>query len=235
MYKNLKILAVIPARGGSKGVPRKNLKKILGKSLVEWTIDTAKNSKYIDRYILSSEDDEIIETAEKAGCEIPFKRPLSLAEDDSTTNDVILHALENVDGYDLVVCMQVTSPLVKSEDIDACIETCVETGAKASVSACRPDKSPYWMFGIEKGFMKPVMGPSYFNKRRQALPEVYVPNGAVSVAYSSWFKENKSFYSDYTSAYIMPIERSFDLDTEFDFMVLETFLDRKKRCGCFEN
>jgi len=227
VYKDLKVLAIIPARGGSKGVPGKNLRKIEGKTLIERTINIAKQSQYIDRFILSSDDDEIIETAKKAGCEVPFKRPQNLAQDNSSTNDVIIHALENIKGYDLVVCLQVTSPLVISKDIDLSIDKCVKEKAKSCVSSCKPSKNPFWMFELENGFFKPLMGKEFFLKRRQELPDVYIPNGAVAVAFIDWFKENKSFYSEFTTSYIMPAERSFDLDTEFDFFFVETYLQKK--------
>ncbi|MGM0609150.1 MAG: cytidylyltransferase domain-containing protein [Candidatus Muiribacteriota bacterium] len=223
MYNDLKVLAVIPARGGSKGVPGKNLRKINRKTLIERAVEVARQSQYIDRFILSSDDDAIIENAIKAGCEVPFKRPEYLALDESSTSDVLLHVLENIPGYDLIVCIQPTSPLTAGEDIDKCIETCVSSKGRACVSACVPGKSPYWMFKSEKGFLRPLMGNQYLKKRRQDLPEVFVPNGSVFAAYVQWFKENKSFYSDDTVLYIMPAERSFDLDTEFDFMVLETY------------
>jgi CMP-N-acetylneuraminic acid synthetase len=227
MFNDLKVLAVIPARGGSKGVPRKNLRKIEGKTLVERTVDIASKSKYIDRLVLSSDNEDIIENAKSAGCEIPFKRPENLSKDNSSTRDVILHTLENVRGYDLVVSLQVTSPLVKTEDVDACIFKCVSTDSKACVSACVSGKSPYWMFKIENNFLVPLMGNEFLHKRRQDLPLAYIPNGAVFVAYTEWFKKNKTFYSDVTTAHIMPEERSFDLDTEFDFLLVETFLKQK--------
>lgn len=226
MYKDNKIICVIPARGGSKSVPGKNLRKVAGKPLLGWAIETAKKSKYIDRLILSSEDENIIETAKKYNCEVPFVRPQELAGDTSTTNEVILHALRELSGFDLVVVLQVTSPLVTSDDIDGCIEKCIdEENIFACVSACEPDKSPYWMFEMEDNVLTPVMGEDFLNKRRQDLPNVYIPNGAVFVAYSIWFLKRKSFYSKNTSGYIMPRERSIDLDTEFDFKLLETYLE----------
>jgi len=228
MYKGKKILALIPARGGSKSVPGKNLRPVGGKPLLAWTIETAKKSKFIDRLILSSDDDQIMHSAKYYGCEVPFVRPSELAGDSSPTNDVILHAIDNIKGYDLVVALQVTSPLVTEEDIDQCIKKCIDEKAKACVSACEPDKSPYWMFCMEDERLVPVLGEGYLNKRRQELPSVYVPNGAVFVADVKWFKINKSFYSDLTVGYIMPRERSIDLDTEFDFKLLETYLEYRK-------
>lgn len=144
---NSKILAIIPARGGSKGVPRKNIRELAGKPLIAWTIEEAKKSKYIDRLILSTEDDEIIEVAKQYGCEVPFKRPIELAQDDTPGIDPVLHAIEQCPGYDYVVLLQPTSPLRTVDDIDGCIEQLLSSdGTNFCVSVTEPEKSPYWMY-----------------------------------------------------------------------------------------
>lgn len=228
MYKGKKILCTIPARGGSKSVPGKNLRKVGGKPLLAWAIETAQQSSLIDRLVLSSEDERIISTAKEYNCEVPFVRPVHLADDTSTTNEVVLHVLKEIKGFDIIAVLQVTSPLVTVEDIDCCIKKCIdEENIFACVTACEPDKSPYWMFNMTGNVLTPVMGESFLNKRRQDLPEVYIPNGAVFAAYTEWFLSNKSFYSENTTGYIMPRERSLDLDTEFDFKLLEIYLDQK--------
>jgi len=123
MIDSQKILALIPARGGSKGLPRKNILPLSGKPLIAWTVEAAKNSKYIDNCIVSTDDIEIAECAEKYGAEIPFLRPPNLATDFTSSNDVILHAIENIhDNYDLLVLLQPTSPLRTEYDIDNGIE-----------------------------------------------------------------------------------------------------------------
>ncbi|MEH2097772.1 acylneuraminate cytidylyltransferase family protein, partial [Nostoc sp.] len=121
MIHGKKVLAIIPARGGSKAVPRKNIREIGGKPLIAWTIEEAKKSQYIDRLILSSEDDEIISIAQKWGCEIAFKRPVELAQDDTPGIAPVLHALNQLPIYDYVVLLQPTSPLRQVIDIDGCI------------------------------------------------------------------------------------------------------------------
>jgi CMP-N,N'-diacetyllegionaminic acid synthase len=119
MFEGKTILAIVPARGGSKGVPRKNIRLLAGKPLIAWTIDEAKKSRYIDRLILSSEDDEIIEVAREFGCEIPFKRPDELAQDDTPGIESVIHAINTLEEkYDFVVLLQPTSPLRTVEDID---------------------------------------------------------------------------------------------------------------------
>ena len=113
-----KILAVITARGGSKGLVRKNILDLAGMPLIAWTIQAAKQSKYINRVVLSSDDDEIMTVAEKYGCEVPFRRPAMLASDDASSLDVLFHAIGEVSGYDYVILLQPTSPLRTSTDID---------------------------------------------------------------------------------------------------------------------
>jgi len=222
MFKSKKILAIIPARGGSKGVPRKNIKPAGGKPLIAWIIEAAKKSRYIDRLILSSDDNQIISVAQKYECEVPFVRPDHLAQDDSTASDVILHALDEIPGYDYVMLLQPTSPLTETKDIDGCIEACLNSNAKSTVSVTEPEKSPYWMFNVGKeNELSPVLGAEYLNRPRQELPRVYMPTGAIYIAEIKWFLENRSFYSNITTGYIVPQERSLDIDSELDFRILE--------------
>lgn len=222
MIDNKKVLAIIPARGGSKGVPRKNLRNLAGKPLIAWTIEEAKKSKYIDRLILSSEDAEIIKVAKEYGCEVPFVRPSELAQDETAGIDPLLHALEELAGYDYIVSLQPTSPLRITEDIDACIEKMMETNSPACVSVTEPANSPYWMYYVsDQEKMVPLIEQDSLTVRRQDLPAVYALNGAVYVAEVDWLKRNKSFLTKETSAFIMPIYRSYDIDTERDFRVCE--------------
>lgn len=228
LFQNKRILAVIPARGGSKGVPLKNIREVGGKPLIAWAIEAVKKSLYIDRLILSSDDDRIIAKAQEWGCEVPFKRPEDLARDDSSSIDVVLHAAESIPGYEIIVVVQPTSPLVEPSDIDSCIEKLFETSAKSSVSITEPSKSPYWMFTLDaKGFIAPLMDESFLQKRRQDLPSAFIPNGAVYVAYIDWLFKTKSFYGKETACHIMPKERSLDIDTEMDFVFMDACLKLK--------
>ncbi|WDP89762.1 MAG: acylneuraminate cytidylyltransferase family protein [Desulfobacter sp.] len=217
MFDQMKILGVIAARGGSKGVPRKNVRRAGGKPLIAWMIEAAGRSRLMDRLILSSDDSEIIRVAGQYGCEAPFVRPAHLARDESSVSDVIVHAMESVPGYDFVMLLQPTSPLTRAEDIDGCIESCINSSSDAMVSVTQVDKSPYWMFHMDgTAMLKPVLGERYLNKRRQDLPVSYLPSGAIYMARSSWFMANRSFYSDTTRGYVVPAERSLDIDTESD-------------------
>lgn len=228
MIKNFSCLAIIPARGGSKGIPRKNIRKIAGKPLIAWTIETAKKSKYLDRLILSSEDDEIIAVARQWGCEVPFKRPKELALDETPGIEPILHAMKMLPGYDLIVVLQPTSPLRSVEDIDLCIEKCVNNNANACVSVTEQDKSPYWMYSLdEKEYLRPIVSLGGLVTRRQDLPKAFALNGAVYVGKSDWLNKKKNFLTEETLAYIMPKERSLDIDTYMDFKICEWFLSLK--------
>jgi CMP-N,N'-diacetyllegionaminic acid synthase len=222
MIDGRRVLAVITARGGSKGVPRKNIRKLAGKPLIAWTIEAAKKSKYIDRLILSSDDDEIMEVSAAWGCEVPFKRPSELSQDNTPGIEPVLHAVEQLPDYDYVVLLQPTSPLRTSEDIDGCIEKCVRKHAPACVSVTETEKSPFWMFTLDSGDrMRPILQQSVIAPRRQDLPHVYVLNGAVYVARTDWLKQTRTFLAPETIAYEMPRLRSADIDAEADFLTCE--------------
>ena len=184
MYNEKKILAIVPARGGSKGVPRKNIREFCGKPLIAWTLEQAANSKYIDTCVVSTEDAEIKAVAEKFGGLVPFMRPTELARDESPSVDAIIHAMNMMPGYDVIVVLQVTSPLRTSVDIDGAIEYCFEKGAQSCISLTEAATNPYWTFVLDdSGQIKRLLKIAYEQSyRRQNLPKVYQPNGAVYIA-----------------------------------------------------
>lgn len=225
-----KILAIIPARGGSKGVPRKNIRDLAGKPLIAWTIEEAKKSKYITRLILSSEDKEIIEVAKKYGCEVPFVRPIELAQDNTPGIEPVLHAIEKCPGYDYVLLLQPTSPLRTVEDIDGCIEFLLNKKLDFCVSVTEAEKSPYWMYKIDNdGQMNLLIEQEELVYRRQDLPPVYMLNGAIYIAKVEKLLEEKSFLTQNTKAFIMCRENSFDIDTELDFLICEQIIKRREK------
>ena len=228
MYNNKSILAIIPARGGSKGVPRKNIVEVGGKPLIAWTITEAQKSRYIDRLILSSDDDEIVDVAKFWGCEVPFVRPESLAKDDTPGVEPVLHAISAIsEKYDYVLLLQPTSPLRTVEDIDGCIELCITKRANACISVSEPDKSPYWTFSVDdNGKLQPLMEDHKIYTQRQLLPQTYYINGALYIAKSDWIIQSKAFISPETFAYKMPPKRSIDIDTKLDIDFLN-FLSAK--------
>ena len=220
------VLAVIPARGGSKGLPRKNVLAVGGKPLIAWTILAAQASRTIDRTVLSSEDEEIIAVAQEWGCDIPFTRPAALADDTTPMEDVLLHALDALEqDFDLLVLLQPTSPLRTAEDIDATVKFCAETGCPAVITVCETAKSPYWMFHVDEdgGQMSPVIEGER-PTRRQELPRTYAPNGAVYVVDVVWFRKHRKLVTAETRAWPMSPERSVDIDGAIDLAVAETLM-----------
>lgn len=230
MYNGKTFLAVIPARGGSKGVVRKNIRPVAGKPLIAWTIEAARKSAYIDRLILSSDDVEIIAVAAAWGCEAPFVRPAELAADDTPGIDPVLHAITAInESFDYVVLLQPTSPLRLAADIDGCIEFCQSKGGPVCVSVTEPDAHPYWTFRLDGGGrLQPFVDDVARYPRRQSLPPVYVLNGAVYVADCRWLLEKRSFIAAETLAFPMPEERSLDVDSETDLKIASFLLSTRE-------
>lgn len=223
-----KVLALITARGGSKGLPRKNVLLAGGKPLLAWTVDAAISAECVDRVVLSSDDHEIMDAARSAGCDVPFCRPAHLASDVATSIDVVLHALNQLPGYEYVVLLQPTSPLRTAADIDAAFELMIESGAPSCLSVCDVDQSPYWMYRVVAGNkLERLLSEVDMVTRRQDLPPIYVLNGAIYIAHIDWLRANKSFISEDTVAYVMPKERSLDIDTAQDFDIFKSKINHK--------
>jgi len=212
-----RVLAVIPARGGSKGLPGKNILPVQGRPLLAWTADAALAARALDRVVVSSDADAILAAARACGVE-PLRRPAELATDTATTLDVIVHALDACPGHDVVVVLQPTSPLRSAADIDGALERFAATGAPSCVSVCEAEQSPYWMYRLGAGqALLPVVDGTPQATRRQELPTVYVLNGAVYVADTAWLRTTRAFVAAGTVAHVMPVERSLDIDTAQDF------------------
>lgn len=221
MYRDYRVLAVIPARGGSQGVPRKNIRQLAGKPLIAWSLEHAAQSRYIDFTIVSTEDDEIAQVAREWGAAVPFTRPMQLASDTSTGDDVLCHAVENSGGnYDYVVLLQPTSPLRTTADIDEAIELCINKTVVSVVSVSEASKSPYWMYQMDKnGELIPFFEDVMTN--RQQLPRSYALNGAVYVLEVASLLACKKILQKQALGYLMPAERSYDIDTEIDFLICD--------------
>ena len=222
--QQLKILAVIPARKGSKGLPSKNSKSIHGKPLISWTIDAALNSKYISQVCVSSDCEIIQEIAINQGVDVPRLRPKNLSQDDTPSSSVILHEIEHYPEADVICMLQPTSPLRTHKHIDQCIQQFIKEEAQAMVSVSKDKHSPYWSFNLNQGFLKSLFPLEKINKRRQDLEETYALNGAIYLAKTSYFKEVKSFLTPATKAYIMSHEASIDIDDLSDFKEAERVL-----------
>lgn len=230
----LNLLALIPARGGSKGIPRKNLAPVAGRPLLAWTCAAARESRRIARTVLSTEDAEIAARGREFGAEVPFLRPPELARDDTPTLPVIRHALEFLaerEGYrpDAVVLLQPTAPLRRAEHIDGAADRFLETGADAvvSVSPVPAHFHPFWVFDLDaEGRMRPSHpegGPERY-PRRQALPPAYVRNGAVYVARTRLILDENSLYGSTPVAFVMSAEDSVNVDAPEDLEEAERAL-----------
>ena len=225
MIDGKRVLAVIPARGGSKGVPRKNVRDLGGKPLIAWTIEAARASAVVDRVVLSSDDPEIIAVAEEWGLEVPFVRPASLGEDHVSALDVFGHALRELPGYDYGVLLQPTSPLRTGADIDGCVRLMHDAGAQTSISVTEPEKSPYWMYREEPdGSLAPLLDAAQAVRQRQDVARVLAPNGAVFAARVEYFLQHGKFVSPGMRGLVMPRERSVDIDEELDFTICTALL-----------
>lgn len=231
MYNNKKILAIIPARGGSKRLPRKNVLNLANKPLIAWSIESAKNSKYIDKLILSSDDEEIIHVAKKFGCEVPFVRPKELAQDETRSIDVVLHTLKTLkENYDYVILLQPTSPLRTTKDIDKAIEFYFEKEATSVIGVCEMEHSPLWANTLDETMsMENFLDDKYNNSRSQDLPTFYRINGAFYMSTVDSIVKNETFFvKENIFAFLMSQEHSVDIDTKLDFIVAEVVLKNFK-------
>jgi CMP-N,N'-diacetyllegionaminic acid synthase len=231
MINNKKVLAVIPARGGSKRLARKNILPLGEKPLISWTIEAARECKYIDRVIVSTEDDEISDVSRKYNADVPFLRPEELAADDISTIDVVLHLLNELgkesDCYDYIVLLQPTSPLRTAKHIAAAFEQLAESRLNAIVSVCQAEHHPLWCNTLpEDGSMSSFLREDIHNIRSQDLPVYYRLNGAIYICDVGLLKDKQTFLPPKScSAFIMPQEDSVDIDTKDDFIRAQLAFD----------
>lgn len=224
----MKTLGIIPARGGSKGIPRKNLKHLGSRPLIAWTIEQALKAALLDDIIVTTEDEEIAEVAAQWGARIPFMRPSELAQDTTPGIDVIMHALDYAQDFQRILVLQPTSPFRTSADIDGIIQFCNDRGTPSAVSVTPASKHPYWAYTLSHEELVPLLQVDATKKSRQELPQAYNLNGALYLAEVEWLKRTKTLIHDTTLGYVMPTERSTDLDTELDWDWAEFLLERQK-------
>jgi CMP-N-acetylneuraminic acid synthetase len=225
----MSVVAIIPARGGSRGVLRKNVREIAGKPLIVWTIEQALAAPGVDRVVVSTEDDEIAQVARRSGADVPFRRPAELATDTAATMEVIIHALDSLPAYDDVLLLQPTSPLRKVEDIAGIVATRAAAGAPCAVSVVEAAKSPYWMYRLDGSGRLAALFNGEVATRRQDLEPVYMLNGALYLASCDWLRSNGGFLGPEAVAYVMPPERSADIDTLLDWDFVEFLMTRGVR------
>lgn len=231
MIDGKRVLGIILARGGSKGLPGKNIMELKGRPLIAWTIKAAQDSRVVDRLILSTDDDEIAEAGRIWGAETPFMRPPKLASDEASSIHAIHHAMNFVaaenQSYDYIILLQATSPLRSGEDIAGCLRLCHDQQAPTAVSVTKSSKSPHWMYYRQKdGTLKTLIEESPQGVRRQDLPDTFSLNGAVYCAQWDVIMQSEGFMFPQTQAYPMPEERSVDIDTELDFAFCEVLAER---------
>ena len=218
MYKNKTFLAIIPARGGSKRLPRKNILDLNGKPLIAYSIKAGLKSKYIDKVMVTSDDDEILSISKHYGANT-IQRPIELANDTATTFDAIKHTIDNCETYDYIVLLQATSPLRDEKHIDEAIELLESKKADAVVSVCEMDHSPLWSNTLDESLsMKGFLKDEVLNTRSQDLENYYRLNGAIYICKTHKLLEEKSFMlKNDIFAYVMDRESSIDIDEEIDF------------------
>ena len=215
-----KILSIIPARGGSQGLPRKNILHFSGKPLISWTIEASLKSKYISKTIVSSDDEEILDIANHYGAET-MRRPSDLATDEASSESVVSHAVSMLkskkEEFDILILLQPTSPLRTNKHIDHGFEIMFESDCDSVISVCEYDNKVLKAFKENKyGFLEGVIDNKHPFLRRQDLPKVYLPNGAIYIINIDLFCKNSSFYTNKTVKLIMNDQDSLDIDTMND-------------------
>ena len=228
----MRVLGVIPARGGSKGIARKNLAPLAGRPLLAYTADAVRASRRLTRTIVSTEDPEIAAAAQALSLEVPFLRPAALAADDTPMLPVVQQALAAMqsggDAYEAVVLLQPTSPLRRAEHIDAALDLLASTGADSVVTVVEvPHQfSPVSILRIEEGRLRPFQdGPT--PTRRQDKPRFYARNGPAVIAVRAAVVAAGSLYGDDSRPLVMPMRDSHDIDSADDLELIELLLSRR--------
>ncbi|WP_333614600.1 acylneuraminate cytidylyltransferase family protein [Psychrobacter sp.] len=218
MLNEKTFLAIIPARGGSKRLPRKNILNLAGKPLIAWTIEAALQSKYIDKVLVTSDDDEILKVSNSYGAST-IKRPMHLSQDNSTSFEAINHAIENTEEFDYIVLLQPTSPLRTNGHIDEAIQLIFQKNSDAIISVTEMEHSPLWANTLpENKSLKDFLKEEIFNKRSQDLETYFRLNGAIYICKTEELLYTGSvFLKNNCYAYQMNNIDSVDIDTEMDF------------------
>ncbi len=230
----MKALGVIPARGGSKSIPRKNIAMLGGRPLLAYTIEAAQGSRLLTDYLVSSEDEEILQVARQYGAPTPFVRPAELASDEAPSLPVVQHALREMERlkgvvYDIVVLLQPTTPFRLPQDIDAAVEKLIATQADSVISVC--DVGAYhparmrWI--IDDQLVELPIREERELQRRQDLPPVYIRNGAIYAVRREVVMLQNSMVGKISRPYIMPEERSVNIDSKLDFLLAEILIQQK--------
>jgi len=230
MINKKKILAIIPARGGSKGLPNKNIKDLCGKKLIIWTIEKAKLSKYIDELIVSTDSIQIAKVSKNAGCKVPFVRPDSISNDKTPMYKVVMHALKFYENrkkiFDIVILLEPTSPLRENSDIDVMIEKLLEDYEKYDgiISIGEVNEHPSIMRKIKNNKIFPYCENLNMGIRRQDNQPAYFPYGVAYIIKVKIFKKEKTFYTSRTTYHIIKRYQNYEIDSIYDFLAIENIM-----------
>lgn len=232
MYKQNRILAIIPARGGSKGIPKKNIIDLFGKSLLYYSVKSAKESKYIDKVIISTDDDEIAEIGKKLGADVPFLRPEEISGDKAKSIDAFIHAIKELEKleekYDYILLLQNTSPLRQSWHIDEAIEKLIESGERSLVAVSEVTEHPCIMRTLnEKNETFNLLNMSG-DMRRQDFSPIYLVNGAIYIQKNDEYLNLDTNLNGGKLAYVMAREYSVDIDEYLDLDIATHYLKKMK-------
>ncbi|MEK9627538.1 MAG: acylneuraminate cytidylyltransferase family protein [Nitrospinota bacterium] len=233
MFLNKKVLCIIPARSGSKAIPQKNIKILCGKPLIAYSIEQALKIDSIDRTIVSTDDKEIAKISNRFGAETPFIRPSHLAQDDSSTLDVLLHTMEWCQSnenktYDIILLLHANAPLRNLNDIQKCLEILVKKSADNVFSVTPASNNPYFNMveQTDNGGVSLVKKGNFSN--RQSAPPVYDMNSSIYTWWAETLMEKKAIFMPKTKIHVMPRERSIDIDEPLDFRIAEMIMKENK-------
>jgi CMP-N,N'-diacetyllegionaminic acid synthase len=227
------VLGLVVARGGSRGLPRKNVLPLGGRPLIAWTVEAAREAASLTRTIVSSEDGEILDRAREAGGETPFVRPAAFATDTASSLDVALHTLDWLAAHesqhpDVLVLLPATAPLRRARHIDEAVATLLgDTAIEAVVAVTEADYPPYWMLTIAEGRLAWLFPEGGIVDRRQDLPVAFRPNGAIYAIRTAALRGQRTFYPRVTAPYVMPSEDSVNIDSALDLRLAELLLDAR--------
>lgn len=226
-------LAIIPARGGSKGLPRKNLQRLSGKPLIAHTIEAARVARSLQRIVVSTESPEIAEVGRQYGAEVPFLRPPELAGDETPTLPVLQHVLAKLEATEgctpeIIVVLQPTSPLRRAEDIDRAVDLLERSGADSVVSLCAAEHHPAWMKRLEGDRVLPFLENAPEYTRRQDMPPVYRLNGAIYISRRRILMQENRILGQDTRGLVMDAESSVDIDTLFDLKLADLIMQERR-------
>jgi len=232
MINDKHVLALIPARAGSKGLPGKNIRRLCGKPLIAWTIEQGLGSSFVDKVVVSTDSEEIASVARHYGASVPFLRPQDLASDLASSLEVIFHAIDFLELrgeiYEYIVLLEPTSPLREVSDIDGAIELCAHSSQVESVvGVAKVDNThPSFLFSLQDGRLHPMQGKHPTGIRRQDLVrDYYYLEGSVYVSNLKGLRREQTFYHDRTAPWIVDKYKAVEIDSVADFMVADALMD----------